>query len=225
MGIGLGEERDEDLIEEWPRHQVTISAFRLMIHEVTTAEYRRLVPNHRGEDGPDLPVAYVTWYEAYTYAAWLGGRLPTEAEWEYAARAGCLYAYCQRDGSEAALDDVAWTLRNSRDPETGELKPSPVMRLESNPWGLYDMLGNLWEWTSDWYDRYRIAGRPGEAAPGRAEGDPWGPIASGGRRVARGGSFGDEAEWSRVAKRDGCAPGYGGGIQGCRVVLPRGPEL
>ncbi|MCG8457893.1 MAG: SUMF1/EgtB/PvdO family nonheme iron enzyme, partial [Holophagales bacterium] len=65
-----------------PRHPVSISAFRLLRREVTNEDYRRLFPSHEGE--ADLPATHVTWYEAYTYAAWLGGRLPTEAEWEYA---------------------------------------------------------------------------------------------------------------------------------------------
>jgi hypothetical protein len=145
MGSPEGEGDDD----ERPRHEVTVSAFRMLRHEVTNAEYRRLVPDHQGED--DLPAAYLRWYEAVTYAAWLGGRLPTEAEWEYAARAGCPYAYCMRNGQEATMDDVAWTLRNSRNREAGGLAPSPMMSLEPNPWGLYDMLVNLWEWTADWY--------------------------------------------------------------------------
>ncbi len=200
--------------EERPRHEVTVSAFRIQRHEVTNAEYRRLVPDHPGDD--DLPAAFVSWYAATTYAAWLGGRLPTEAEWEVAARAGCSYPYCTRAGLEATVDDVAWTLQNSRDPETGELGPVPVMRLEPNPWGLYDMSGNLWEWTADGYAAYPAGPRE----------DPWVPAAStsGGWRVLRGGGFRSVATRTRVASRLGNAPGNEDDDLGLRAVLPGRPE-
>jgi len=215
MGSPEGEGGDN----EHPRHEVTVSAFQILRHEVTNAEYRLLVPDHKGED--ELPVADVSWYQAYTWAGWLGGRLPTEAEWEYAARAGCPYACCARDGREATVDDVAWSLRNSRDPTTGEPAPSPVMRLEPNPWGLYDMLGNLWEWTTDWYAEY-----PAGPLPAGPQHDPWGPAApSAGRRVLRGGSFGASAVRARVASRGGLPPGGVFGVRGFRVLLPSRPEF
>ncbi len=207
MGTGDGEEGDTD---ERPRHEVTVSAFRLQRHEVTNREYRRLSPDQQGH--ADMPTQSVSWYQAYTYAAWLGGRLPTEAEWEYAARAGCPYRYCDGAGQETALDAVAWTLRNSRDAVTGELAPRPVMRLAPNPWGLYDMLGNLWEWTADWYDGY-------SAEP---QIDPWGPggpAPTSGRRVFRGGSFWDRTDGARATDRLWNAPGNRDGDQGFRVLL------
>ncbi|MCP4654877.1 MAG: SUMF1/EgtB/PvdO family nonheme iron enzyme [bacterium] len=220
MGSPEGEGKDD----ERPQHEVTVSAFRMLRHEVTNAEYRLLVPDHEGED--DLPAAYVSWYQATTWAAWLGGRLPTEAEWEYAARAGCLYAYCTRAGLEATVDDVAWTIRNSRDPATGEPVPSPVMQHEPNPWGFYDMLGNLWEWTTDWYAEY-----PARPLPAGPQHDRWGPAASGGgrmdrggRRVDRGGSFWYRADWARVAKRYWVAPVNDSPYQGFRVLLPAAPH-
>ncbi|MCG8454727.1 MAG: SUMF1/EgtB/PvdO family nonheme iron enzyme, partial [Holophagales bacterium] len=145
MGAGPDEGRDQpDMQDEYPRHQVTLSAFRMMVHEVSNAEYRRLVPDHKGAD--DLPAVAMHWFEAYTYAAWLGGRLPTESEWEYAARAECDFLYCKRDGSEATLSEVAWWVGNSTDPETGEPAPRSIMKLEPNPFGLWDMYGNVWEW-------------------------------------------------------------------------------
>ncbi len=138
MGTAADEEGQD---KERPQHEVAVTGFRMLRHEVTVAQYRRMVPEHQPEADGDLPAAYLTWYAAYTYAAWLGGRLPTEAEWEYAARAGCDFAYCTRDGAETTVDAVAWTLRNSKD-ASGELAPHPVMALEPNPWGLHDMLGN-----------------------------------------------------------------------------------
>ncbi len=210
--MGTGDD-EEGQANERPRHRVTVSAFRLQRHEVTNGEYRRLALDHQGED--DLPAQYVSWYEAVTYAAWLGGRLPTEAEWEYAARAGCAHRYCDGEGREATVDAVAWTLRNSRDAETGEVAPRPVMQLAPNPWGLHDMLGNLWEWTADWHDGY-------SAEPQR---DPWGPAGptpGGGWRVFRGGGFRDRADGMRAADRDGGAPGFENEDQGLRVLLPSG---
>ncbi len=206
MGTADDEEGEDD---ERPQHEVTVSSFRMLRHEVTVAEYRRLVPGHQPGVAEDLPAAYVTWYAAYTYAAWLGGRLPTEAEWEYAARTGCAFAYCTRDGAETTIDTVAWTLRNSRNASTGELRPHPVMALEPNPWGFHDLLGNLWEWTVDAYAPY----------PNGLQGDAWGQVPSGGRRVDRGGSFRNEARWTRVTSRSRLAPGYGVDSRGLRVVF------
>ena len=212
MGSPAGEGSDD----EQPQHEVTLPAFRILRHEVTNGEYRRLWPEHgdqRSEPAGEenLPATSVSWYEAYTYAAWLGGRLPTEAEWEYAARAGCRYSYCNRDGLETPVDTVAWTLRNSRVAETRGSASRPVMRLEPNPWGLYDMFGNVWEWTADWYGEY----------PGIVEGTPWGPTADldGGRRVNRGGGFRSLADRTRVARRVKNAPDNQISVQGFRVVL------
>lgn len=213
MGTASDEPGEDD---ERPRHEVTISAFRMLRHEVTNAEYQRLVPGHPRTGGDDaLPAAFMSWYAAYVYAAWLGGRLPTEAEWEYAAWAGCPHAYCTRDGLATTVDVVAWTLRSLRDAATGQLAPRAVMRLEANPWGLYDMLGNLWEWTADGYQEY----------PGSPQRDPWSRIApSGGGRIGRGGCFGFGVGSVRVACRNLFTPGHAADYLGFRVVLPAAGE-
>ncbi len=208
--MGTGDNEDGWTIER-PQHEVTVSAFRLQRHEVTHGEYRRLEPDREGRD--DLPAGFVNWYQAVTYAAWLSGRLPTEAEWEYAARAGCAHRYCDAEGRETTAGAVAWTRRNSRDAETGELAPRGTMLLAPNPWGLYDMPGNVWEWTTDWYERY-------SAKPRR---NPWGPAAPATNsrwRVLRGGSYRHGAIGVGVTRRIGCPPDPDDESIGLRVALP-----
>ncbi len=194
-----------DMGESNESHVVTVSPFRLLAHPVTNRELRQLVPEHSG-DG-DLPAVEVSWYRAYAYAAWLGGRLPTEAEWEYAARAGCPHEYCDRQGNETTLDKVGWYDKNSG----GKLHP--VMQLEPNPWGLYDMYGNAWEWVADWYGEYRS----------EAQMDPWGPP-SGGSRVIRGGGYRSSAQNARAALRVWFPPENEDDDLGFRVVLPGAPS-
>ena len=206
---------------EWerPQHRVTLSPFRMLIHPVTNSQFRRLTPRlsaweHLGiEEYVDLPdddrpVVNVNWYQAYAYAAWLGGRLPTEAEWEYAARAGCAHDYCDRNGRETTLKRVAWFKDNTRSLRL-------VKKREPNPWGLYDLHGSVWEWVADVHGDY----------PEDPQTDPWGT--SGGRRqarVLRGGSW-MNAAWSlRTACRKERSPLRVGRFDdppiGFRVVLP-----
>ena len=216
----MGSPEGEGYDDEHPRHEVAVSAFRILRHEVTNAEYRLLAPAHL-QDGTreDAATWYITWHQAYTYAAWLGGRLPTEAEWEYAARAGCPYAYCDREGRETTVFDVAWTSENRVQTMDALILPAPVMGREPNPWGLYDMLGNTYEWTACWWS----AGYPSDVP--RALRDPWGPTVSSSGRVFRGGGLTDPSENSRVAFRGRFPPNYWRyQKQGFRVVLPVVPE-
>ncbi len=186
--------RDDD---EGPQHRVTVSAFRMLRHEVMNAQYRRLVPDHQKEEPPDWPVTEVSWYDAAAFAAWLGARLPTEAEWEYAARGGTTGA---RYGE---FDEVAWYDENNG------AGPGPVMEKKANAWGLHDMLGNVWEWCADWYGEY--------AAPPQT--DPTGPKGGAGR-VLRGGSWSGPARVLRSADRSWDVPGLRVGYIGFRVVRP-----
>ncbi|MCP4654878.1 MAG: SUMF1/EgtB/PvdO family nonheme iron enzyme [bacterium] len=220
MRRGPGQGRGEqDKVDERPKHPVQLTGFRLMVHEVTMAEFHRLFPhvetivrrnypNLELED--DLPAFLMTWYEAYTYAAWLGGRLPTEAEWEYAARADCRYTLCKRDGSEAAVSEVAWWVGNSDDPETGEPTVKRVMQLEANPWGLHDVYGNVCDLTANWYYIY----------PEEHQTDPAGPTnSSHGYRMGRGASVFDPAKWIGASGRGGLFIGDRSSY-GLRVALP-----
>jgi len=152
-----------DLASEMPRHQVELSGFRMLDHEITNGEYRLLVPQHPGEE--NMPATGISWYEAYTFAAWLGGRLPSEAEWEYAIGSGCK-SPCGPDGQPRSLDEVAWWIGNALDPTSGELILHPVKQREKNAWGLYDLYGNANEWTADWYAPYPAT--PQKNPPGPA---------------------------------------------------------
>jgi len=186
--------------KEKPAHDVRISkAFQIGQTEVPVQAYKkfaaatkRAMPEEpRDGKNPQwslltLPMTMVTWTDAKEYCEWAGMRLPTEAEWEYAARAGT------KGARYGAVDAIAWYSVNA----VG--KPHPVGQKQANPFQLHDMLGNVWEWTADWY---------AESYPGAAaETDPKGP-ASGQFRVVRGGGFPNAADaMQRASHRGGLAP-------------------
>jgi hypothetical protein len=144
--------------ESTPAHEVTITkgfwigqtVVTLEAYQKVTGSYRRAVHNN-----PKLPAVGLSWHESQSYCQAVGMRLPTEAEWEYAARAGSTSAYIYGDIQEVKRG--AWRDERGRIPEVMEKKP--------NTWGLYDLFGLVWQWTVDWYDRY----------PESSEVDPQGP--------------------------------------------------
>ena len=191
--------------DEKPIHTVTISGFFMDKTEVTQAEYRKVMgktpSSFSGCD--DCPVEKVSWHDANAYAKKVGKRLPTEAEWEYAARGGNKskgYAY---SGSND-LDAVAWYNNNSGS------KTHPVAQKQPNELGLYDMSGNVWEWCSDWYDEGYYSGSP--------QTDPQGSN-SGKSRVLRGGFWYNNASSCRVANRFRYYPDFSFNYYGFRLVL------
>ena len=185
MGCSEGDSECGD--DEKPTRPVSIDkGFWLGQTEVTRAAYGKFAAQHGGEahegDG-NLPATEVTRAEAKTYCAAVGGRLPTEAEWEYAARGGKPHAYY------GVVPEIAWFAGNSGD------APHPVGKKRPNAYGLYDMLGNVREWVFDrYYNKYDVA------SPATGEGVEE-PLAPNAWTVARGGFFESEPAAIRVSHR------------------------
>ena len=179
--------------EDWmgssrPVHTVQLEAFYMDVHVVTVGQFREFVDQSdydydRWQDvakyspGDDYPMIWVTWHDATAYAKWAGKRLPTEAEWEYAARGGWKGKRYPWGDLEISHDDANYEGTGGKDKWD---RCAPVGSFEPNGYGLYDMAGNVWEWCSDWYaeDYY-------SSSPLR---NPQGP-SLGNRRVLRGGSW------------------------------------
>jgi len=196
--------------DEKPVTKVSISKpFYFGKYEVTQEQWQAVMgSNPSYYKGTNLPVEQVSWNAAQGFLTNLNDRvkgyrfrLPTEAEWEYACRAGTTTRYSFGDG-DAALPEYGWFTGN------GERKTHPVGEKKPNPWGLYDMHGNVWEWCQDWYG----------PLPGGRVTDPRGPV-FGINRVFRGGSWGIAASRCRSAYRVWNKPGYRDYTLGFRVAL------
>jgi formylglycine-generating enzyme required for sulfatase activity len=195
MGCSPGDSECE--ANERPFHQVTITnGFWLGQTPVTVAAYRRYsettgkamppAPDDNSAwKNPEMPIVSVSWNDSVAYCAWAGGRLPTEAEWEYAARAG------STEARYGPLNEIAWYSDNSGD------MPHEVARKRANAWNLYDMLGSVFEWVNDRYGENYY-----QASPQR---DPQGP-GSGQGRVFRGGPWDMFPKHVRVSVRYGYPP-------------------
>lgn len=193
--------------------------------KVDGADWRH--PEGPGTKAADAePVTHVSWNDAQAYARWAGARLPTEAEWEYAARGGLTsmpYVW-GREGRPTGPPRANWWQgpfpeRNTQ--EDGYLRRAPVGTFAPNTYGLYDMAGNVWEWCADWFDRGYYASSPRE--------NPTGP-AAGSERVMRGGSWlcaDNFCSNYRPAARSSATPDTGLNNVGFRLAAdtpPRGAE-
>ena len=194
--MGATSEQGSDAYDdEKPTHSVTLSSFYLCKYEVTQALWRAVMGGNPSYfKGDNLPVETVSWNDCQTFISRLNNltgknfRLPTEAEWEYAARGGNRSRGYKHSGSNF-LSDVAWYNDNSGN------KTHPVGTKSPNELGLYDMSGNVWEWCSDWYGTYSPSSQT----------NPTGP-SSGSCRVCRGGSWCLDARRCRSFLRGGDAP-------------------
>jgi len=229
--------------DEQPEHTVYLDAFYIDVHEVTNAGYKQFVlanpewqkemidarlhsgnyledwhgNNFPGGQG-DRPVRYVSWYAAMAYAEWVGKRLPTEAEWEKAAR-GRLERKKYPWGNQIA----------ARRANYGEHlgQTTPVDEYPPNDYGVYDMAGNVWEWCLDAYQADFYANSPREnpiAGANNVDEIANRFLNRGADRVIRGGGWNSNPEWLRVTNRHGTAPSYSGigalGFRCAQDVMP-----
>jgi formylglycine-generating enzyme required for sulfatase activity len=223
--------------DELPAHEVCVDSFWLGKYEVSNREYRAYRSSHdsgdyggKSLDNNNQPVVEVSWEDARDYASWLAGksgkaiRLPTEAEWEYAARGGtstvrfwgdspdkaCGYANVHDQTSKRVNTDFDWTHHNCDD---GYAVTAPVGSFKENPYGLSDMLGNVWEWCSDRYDKDYYSSSPGKNPQGAAYSS---------RRVLRGGGWYIFPAFVRSASRGGLEPSSRNSSLGFRLAFVEG---
>jgi formylglycine-generating enzyme len=195
------------------QHKVTLSAFKMSKYCITFGQYDMFC-EATGRKKPlgfkrgNMPVSQITWYDAKAFADWMGCRLPTEAEWEYAARANTTTSFNTGDSltSDQAYFGVEEYNANGKN-DKKRMEALPVGSFPPNAFGLYEMHGNMGEWCSDWYGEYNL----------KKKLNPKGPE-NGQQKVLRGGGFWVSAEKCRSACRVGVPPGNRGAGMSIRLV-------
>ena len=208
--MGATPEQGSDVEDnEKPTHKVTLSDFYIGKYEVTQAEWKAVMgknPSHF--KGDNFPVENVSWSDCEEFIRKLNEltgknfRLPTEAEWEYAARGG-RHSYGVKYAGGSDIDNVAWHADN------GNNTTHPVGTKRANELGLYDMSGNVWEWCQDWYGSYSSSSQTNPAGPG-----------SGSERVLRGGGWSNVVGGCHVSHRGSSTPDDADNNIGLRLVFP-----
>jgi formylglycine-generating enzyme required for sulfatase activity len=196
---------------ERPVHEVWVDAFRIATTPVTNADFARYLAatgaappvfwGRAGFDDPEQPVVGLSWHAAATYAAWADARLPTEAEWEKAARGGVVGGRLPWAGGA---------------PATRFDRPPRVRATPRNPLGLYDLAGVCHEWCADWHDEQYYARSPAA--------NPRGPE-RGTRRVSRGGAWRHADPWSAVGHRSSLPPNLQYSDYGVRLARDDGATM
>ncbi len=248
----MGDNKEEGQVFELPVHEVTINSFKISKYEITNAEYCKFLNSEGnqeeggvywiklGQDWSQIeesnnvyqpkegyanhPVIGVTWYGARAYCEWKGGRLPTEAEWEYAARGtlegkrfprGETISHSTNGDEQACYSakpsDYSYDVSPTEGLYQGIYGAIEVGSFAANGYGLCDMSGNVWEWCNDWFSFDYYETSPSDNPQGPSDGD---------HRVLRGGSWGDLAIFCRVTYRDFCVPTFCNNFVGFRLVLP-----
>ena len=203
--------------DERPMHKVQLNAFSIDVYEVTVGQYEEFLRSGEARAPLDwktmnqsryhkLPVANIDWADAVAYCKWAGKRLPTEAEWEKAARGtdGRLYPW-GNDPPTPLHANYGKTGAHNYD----ALVPGGTLEAGKSPYGVYDMAGNVWEWVSDWYDQDYYTSSPSK--------NPTGPL-QGQSKVIRGGSWGSGAKDLRSSDRDSHLPSARGMGTGFRCA-------
>jgi len=227
----MGDTHGDGQGDEKPLHKVCLDSFLMGRHEVTNGQFRKFRPAHdsgsyegNALNDDNQPVTGVTWYDAVEYAGWLTRlsgrrfRLPTEAEWEYAARGGTSgrnywgddpYVACKNANGADQTAKTQWSDWTVTECNDGYKVSAPAGRFAANDYGIHDIMGNAWEWTNDWYDADYYFESHGKNPPGPA---------SGKLKIPRGGGWLNASECVRAADRNGFAPDFSILFLGFRLV-------